>query len=372
MCDASTIAAGIGAAGSVIGGLAGSSKSGGSTTNTGPWTAQQPYIKVGMAQAANLYGQDKNSPYYTGDTYANMDPRSASALNGAYNWANTTGLQNGQYMSAFGAPNMYNGGMGSLSMANALANYNPQDPTQQNIRNAGLYMNNDVINGQIDAASRDVVRNLSEDVLPGINRGAAAGGNVDSSRTGIAEGIALRGAQDRVGDIAAGIRYSAYNDGLNMAENARQFNDNAQNAAYSNAGNMYDRIYGRGMDSYNQGTQMTQGMYDLMNKVGTAYQADNQGQLDANFNQWQGNDLRDWTLLQRYMDVINGVPGGSSSTTSGSGGGWQGALQGALGGGASALSLYNTYNNIMNSSAPSASTYTSGGYNPYTGMFGHN
>ncbi|MFX9181241.1 hypothetical protein ABTN76_21035, partial [Acinetobacter baumannii] len=69
----------------------------------------------------------------------------------------------------------------------------------------------------IDAAAGDVSRTLREDILTGIDRGAASGGNLNSSRAGVAEGIASRGAAEKIADIAAQARLNAWNDGLARA-----------------------------------------------------------------------------------------------------------------------------------------------------------
>src|SRR3546814_4839567 len=76
--------------------------------------------------------------------------------------------------------------------------------------------------GIVEANSRDVVHNLNEETLPGIDRQATATGGITSSRAGVAAGIARRGAEDRVADISASIRGDAYNRGLSLAQGDRK------------------------------------------------------------------------------------------------------------------------------------------------------
>jgi hypothetical protein len=77
------------------------------------------------------------------------------------------------------------------------------------------------MSGMIDAASRDVTRNLYENQIPGLNQAATDSGNMNSSRAGVAQGIMSRGAADQIGDIASNMRGQAYSQGLGLAENAR-------------------------------------------------------------------------------------------------------------------------------------------------------
>src|SRR3546814_9399591 len=46
-------------------------------------------------------------------------------------------------------------------------------------------------------------------------------------------------------------------------------------------------------------------------------QADRQGQLDADKAQWEGEDQRNWDLLNRYYSIIGGNQWGQSGTSSG-------------------------------------------------------
>lgn len=337
------ITAAIGAGGSIIGGLLGSKGQQSSTTSS-PWNAQQPYLKVGMADAAYQYGKQRGSPYFAGDMYANMDPRTNTALQGIFGYQGQ-GSNNSSALTGNGINLLGAGAQGMTGAAGRLAGFNPQDPTQQNIQNAGLYSNNPNLQGAIDAASRDVTRNLNEVALPGISRNAAATGNTNSTRTGVAEGIAMRGAGDRIGDIAANMRYDAYNNGLNLSEQARVANQGDYLSAQQQAGGLYNSATGQGIVGINNGQGLAYDNFDAASAAGGLYQQDQQGNLDEAFAKWQGGDQRPWELLNKYQGAITGS-GSYPSTTSSTGGGLGGALQGAMGGAASALGLYGSYRNL--------------------------
>ena len=97
------------------------------------------------------------------------------------------------------------------------------------------YINNDVLSGQIGAVGRDITRNLTEQVKPTIAANAAATGNSGSSRRAVQDAIAERGAADRMADVAAQMRGSAYDRALGFeAQRA------SQNAQLGQSGRQFD------------------------------------------------------------------------------------------------------------------------------------
>ena len=158
---------------------------------------------------------------------ANMMASGANATQGtgmALNYAGGAmgGNAQGGINTAMGA------GQGMANMAGMAGAANNRG---FNANNAGQYMNNSLLNSQIDAASTDVVRNLQENQLTGIASNAAGSGNSGSSRAGVAAGIATRGAGDRIGDISANMRGQAYNTGLNIEANRASQNAGFQQQA---------------------------------------------------------------------------------------------------------------------------------------------
>jgi hypothetical protein len=226
--------------------------------------------------------------------------------------------------------------------------FDPGNATAGNIYDASRYADNPYMSGMIDAASRDVTRNLTEDVLPGINRLGSATGNTNSSRTGVAEGIALRGAQDRIGDISAGMRGDAYQQGLSLAENARGANMNARLNSLTNAGNIYGNAFGQGLQGSAAGLTAGYNNLDALSKAGALQQQDAQGQMNADFAKWQGGDQRSFDLLDRYMQAVGGSYGSSKTATANNGQpSWMNTLQGAVGGASAGLGLYGQYKDIF-------------------------
>lgn len=353
------IGAGSSIVGGVLGGAAGGTnqKTGKTNSTVEPWKVQQPYIKTGFNSAAGLYGKYMDAPWYEGPIYAGMNSMQEGAATGAAGFAGGQGMGLAQGMIN-DSQNYLEQTNNFLSAANRMAGYNPADPTQQNIQNAGQYANNPYLNGAIDAASRDVTRNLTEDVLPGINRSAAGTGNTNSTRTGIAEGIALRGAQDRLGDISSTIRADAYNSGLNLSEQGRQANMEGYLRGSGMGIDALNTAIGRGMDMRNQGMQGTVNMYDLMGRAGDKFQQNDQGYADANYTRWSGQYNQPWDLLSRYMGAVGGTNWGSTTASSTTNpGSTMGAIQGALGGASAGYGLYKDFSGLMNSQQQSPQNF---------------
>lgn len=299
-------AAGLGA--SLLGGLFGGKKT--STANQEPWKPQADQLKNAFGEAQGIYNSKKGSSWYNGDLYAHIDPMTGKALTNVGDYVNGTGQQRSDMlgssaMGGLGQQDNYYGAIGDL------ASRAGTDPTGANIRSAGAYADNPYLSGQIDAASRDVTRNLDESVLPSIDRAATGTGNINSSRAGVASGIAQRGAADRIGDISSNMRGQAYDRGLAMAENGRQANLDAS----GRAAGMYGQAYGQGMDATGRANDMTLGNYDAAVKAGQIRQNDAQGGLDAAFKQWSGNDTRANDLLKQYYSIIGDKKWGDSSST---------------------------------------------------------
>lgn len=334
--------------GGLIGGSSGSNANAASAkTTTAPWKVQQPYLLGGFSDASQAYNSLKTQPFYQGDLYAGMSPLQNQAIAGTQNFATGAGAETASNM--LGASNAsLNGAGGQMMAGGALMGFNPGNATMGNIADAGMYADNPYMSGMIDAASRDVTRNLTEDVLPGINRLGSATGNTNSSRTGVAEGIALRGAQDRLGDISAGMRGDAYQQGLSLAENARGANMNARLNSLTNAGNIYGNAFGQGLQGTAAGLTAGYNNLDALSKAGALQQQDQQGQMNADYAKWQGGDQRAFDLLDRYMQAVGGSYGSTKTSTADNGQPtWMNTLQGAVGGASAGLGLYGQYKDIF-------------------------
>jgi len=298
-----------------------------------PWKEQQPYLKDAFSSAQNIYNSQKDTPYYQGDLYAGIDPLTASAVDRTGSYAGGAGAQAASGVAGvgsdlLGSSDAYRNAIGAYGAAAS------SDPTKANIRAAGAYASNPYLASQIDAASRDVTRNLGEVALPSIDREAVASGNINSSRAGVAEGIARRGAQDQIGDISASLRGNAYSQGLGLAESARTSNL----SALGNTAGLYGGAVNTGLGAAAQGQDMSLTNLDAASRAGQIRQNDAQGRLNADFQRWQGQDTRASDLLARYYGIIGANNWGGTQTTTQSNN--PGLIAGILGAGTAAAGIY--------------------------------
>ncbi|KIU29300.1 hypothetical protein SR41_04635 [Sphingomonas melonis] len=282
------------------------------TTDTGPSKFQQPFISGAFESAKATYDAQKGTPYYQGETYAGMTGDAKDTLASLKNYATGTGLQTAGQLSAIGQGLVGNAqkATDSLDQFRALAG---TDATAANIAAASKYAANPEIQGMIDANTRDVIRTLREETLPGIDRQASGTGNINSSRAGVAAGIAQRGAADRAADISASIRGDAYNRGLAMAQADR----GQQLDALSTAATGYGNLTGQGIAAIGQGNDAAYKAFGAATGADATLQADRQGQNDAAYKKWLGEDNRDWDLLQKYYGVVGANQWGQSGTSTG-------------------------------------------------------
>lgn len=281
------------------------------TTQTStPWGPQGDALKDIFAKAGQAYASKAGTPWYEGDIYANMDPMTAAAIKQNLEYINSRGKQTADTVEGVGNKMLDGSVDGFKQAADGLYSASSTDPTQANIAAASAYANNPAIDGMIDAASRDVKRNLFENEIPGLNRAGTASGNINSSRAGVAEGIMRRGAADQVGDISAAIRGNAFDHGLSLAEGARTAN---MSGLGSSAG-IYGQQFGQGIGALGTARDINLGNTASAIDTSSLFQKDQQGQLDANFQKWLGNDTRDMDLLSKYYGIVGSGNWGGTQT----------------------------------------------------------
>lgn len=280
--------------------------------DTGPSKFQQPFLSSAFDAAKANYNASASTPYYQGDTYAGMTPAQKAAYDAMSGYASGQGMSAANGVSAVGTQMIGRSAGAALDNLDRFTSMAGQDATTANIAAANKYAANPYVDGMIDANSRDVTRNLYENEIPGIDRAASGTGNINSSRAGVASGIAQRGAADRIADISASIRGDAYNRGLTLAQTDRA---NTMDA-YGHAADAYGNMTNSGISAVKSGSDMAYDAFGHQLDAEDAAQKDHQGELDAAFAKWQGNDTRSSDLLKRYYDIIGGNQWGQSGTTS--------------------------------------------------------
>lgn len=426
----------------------GSGGSAAGTTQTAPWAPQQPYIQQGLQDASGIYAARQAQGPYTGEMVAGGNPLTTQASNyaGLYSGGTGAGLVNnmgttagqlgtatapyvgnasniaangvtGPNVSALqgtlanygtgaqsvqganpalsgalntSAVNAANGLNGFQSTLQTAANQGLANPTQQIEANAQTYANSPQVQASLAATNNAINQTLNEQTLPTQNQQEAQAGALNSSRSGMAQGMAQQAAATSEGQADASIQNNAYNtgmstaeglysSGLNTATNASMYgyNDLANNAntqagqqigvnetnaanqlsaansglnfaatntnAQLNANAQLGNASGMSLTAGNDALTGATGIYNLAASGGLLQQSMQQAGDTNLYDQYQNTNQYDQGILSNYMSIVGQGYGSQGATTTEQQNPVN--LAGALTGGAAAgLGLYNTLN----------------------------
>ncbi len=253
---------------------------GGDTTTVqkaDPWEGQQPYLKDIYAQTGGLYGSGMGYTPYSGPRVAGLSDIQRQGME--------TGYQN---ILSGNTPAQAAGGMLNKTLqGDYLGGANP-------------YLD------QVFATSaQNVTDQFNRNILPSIKTAGVQSGMYDSSRQGIAEGLAAGEAQKNLAQLSANIYAPAYE-----SERGRQIQAATLAPSLSN----WDAQQLMGLGGIEQ--DMTQ------------------RELDAMQQYWNEYQQAPWSRLGSYTTNVMGMgtPGGTTSTTQEGAGGF--SPTGMLGGAA--------------------------------------
>lgn len=318
------------------------------------WDEQKKELDKLWGNANGIYRQYSGNPGYTGPFYSGLTGDQQAGMDMVRNFANG---QAGKIGGTLANTAMGAAGWGANYGGNADSLYQQysMDPTQQIVQNAGQFVNNDLLQGQIDAANRDTARALTEGYLPGSERNAAMGGNLNSSRRFMDEAIATRGAQDRMADVSAQMRGDAYNNGINMASSNYFNGANAALASNAQVGNALTAGFGAAEGALGYNNQVAQGLMG----IGGQQQMDANAQIAANKEAATYAENLQWNRLAQKAGIVNGSPTVMQSSGSG-----LDPLQAALGVGLLGAGIYTgnpaLFGAGLNSTVGGAGSYAAG------------
>lgn len=244
----------------------------------GPWGPQADYIQ-GIWGAGNEQYEDA------------MSSR-PSALRGAEDyWSDRAGAiggegaaRNEQWGDAIGrSDDQYQNFMDIISGVQGRG----MDDYQSDATN---YAKNDpYLQESIDSAWQQADKRLGENVggVGGINQNASGGGNMNSSRAGVAEGLARAEAAERGATLETGLRRDSYNQGLDLSRGIDSQQMGLAQLLKQSPGELASLLSGA------QGAQIT----------GDQQAGDIFSQL---FSSQTGQEDYDWSKLSRLWDMVGG------------------------------------------------------------------
>jgi hypothetical protein len=334
-----------------------------------PYDAQRHKLEYGWNESRANYENASNAGPYQGQFYSGLNSMQTGGANNYFGFLSqlmgggagagaSDPLQNSraggagpqaQPQAGPGQAPPQGGGLtgqlqggASSNLANA-GNYGQN--AQQNFANYGgpatagitarvnQYMQDPALNASINASKQDIFRDLQENTLPSVDRGAAMAGNTNSSRTGIAEGLAMRGADDKAANIDAQMRSGAYNQALGAAQN--DYFGGANTALQAN--NQVGQSAQMGQNMAFGALGLGQGVFQGQQQAGGLFQNDQNNQNQANRSQYEyQNGGYQNGLLSNYLNQVGGSQWGSTTTApaqNGTGAQGVGGLLGTVGGG---------------------------------------
>jgi hypothetical protein len=284
-----------------------------SQQQTSPWGPQAGALTSAFSNAQDAYGKASTATAPT-DFVAGMTPEQLANFHSAIGFANgnttpATNAANGAALSS----------AGTSAATGALSGLSSFDPTTQNnpqalIDNANKYVAGQDIDSQVNNAMLNARQTARDVTLPGIEQGAAIGGNTNSSRTGIAQGLVERGLAEQASDLGSSLRSKAFSDGLALASNNAQTN-NAQKLGALSAGagaGTNAATSGAGIGSQSINDQKT--LFGIGNDAGSGLQQNNQQTLDNLIKQYQSQVSSPYDALSGLMGIIGTQNWGSNSS----------------------------------------------------------
>jgi len=230
----------------------GGAGSGGSTTNSGPWPGQQPYLSDVMKTAQSQY--QNYAPQYYG---AAGTPTAGQSTVAPFNPLETGSINN---IGSLGT-----GGSSALNSANNAASYFANG----NMLSAG--------NPYFQSMANQVTSQMTPELMRGFTQG-----NTDNPNIAYA-------ASQGLGNALGGLAYNNYNTQSQNMLNAAQI-----------APNIYN-------------TQM--GGLQAALQAGQAQQGQSQNQLQNLVNMWNYGQQLPYTTLNQYDNLVNGQYGVSTTST---------------------------------------------------------
>lgn len=278
-----------------------------STTSTdmGPWSGQQPFIKEAFSEAQSIYNKNKANPY-TGDYIAQPGQNMFDMANRNMNFYNTTGIDRADNIYGTSQGLLDKGAAGIGNAAGGLFDMAGADRIGQTLDAANRTANNPFISGMVDSAMLDARRNAGENVLPSLYRNAAGTGNLNSSRTAIAEGIVNRGLAEKAAGISSELRGQAYDTGLRVGQRDQEIGADA----LARSGALFDSMTGRGFGGIADATGMRNNAMLGGLEMGEAERGFRQMGID---NELAKRD-QDYNNLAKYYGIIGANNWGKTGT----------------------------------------------------------
>ncbi len=158
-------------------------------------------------------------------------------------------------------------------------------------------------------------RQTARDVtLPGIEQNAAIGGNTNSSRTGIADGLVQRGLAEQATNLGGSLRSTAFQNGLNLAQTQANNNNTTKLGALNSEGAIGVGATNSGVGANNSAINEQGVLNNTAITGGSGLQSADQANLTNQKQQFDSQTSSPYANLQQLMSIIGGKNWGSQTS----------------------------------------------------------
>lgn len=291
---------------------------GANTQNSTTWAPQAAALLEAFQQAQNVYGKQSQA-VAPNNFVAGLTPEQIATYQKMVSAGGNTSVADAQASTGGALANT-----GTSGLQGALSGLNGYDASASNNPDTLVAAANKYVAGQdIDAQVRNAMLNATQtarDVtLPGIEQNAATSGNINSSRTGIAQGLVERGLAQQSADLGASLRSNAFKDGLNLAQTQAATNNAAKLAALSTGGALSNNAASTGLAGLGSSVGSLTSLLGLAGAGGAGLQSGDQDMLTNELQKYQAAQNAGSTPLDNLMRIIGAQQWGTSTsgTTSG-------------------------------------------------------
>lgn len=285
-----------------------------SSSSSAPWDPQAAALQGAFSNAQNAYAKSSTATAPNNFT-AGMTPdqlANFSSMIGYGSGAPSTGSA----VSSAGFGNLNTGSGAAAGALNTLGAFNPSATNNIGtaVDGAKTFANGLDINGAVKNAMLPAMQEMRDVTLPGMESAAAGSGNINSSRTGIAEGLAERGLAEQASGLASSMYNNAYNTGAGIAATQANQNNNANLSAATSQGYLGSNLAANGAAQVGSGINDAGNLFTLAAQGGAGQQQNNQLGLTNDLQKYEANVNSPYDALNGLMQIIGSRSWGSNST----------------------------------------------------------
>jgi hypothetical protein len=275
------------------------------STSQSSYAGQVNDLNKAFEDAMSAYGKANGATAPT-DFVAGFSPEQLASFRSMIGYGNNNAIPNSQAANGTAL-----GNAGAAGVTDALTGLSSFDPSASNnadnlVANARKYVEGQDIPAQVRAAMQGARETARDITMPGIEMNAAATGNTNSTRTGIAQGLVERGLAEQSANLNNSLSSQAFKDALGLAQTQAQGNNSDKLAALTGQGSIGNAAAGTGNTSQNSSVQNMITQLSAAAAGGAGLTAGQQAQLDNALKQYQAGVSAPYAPLQQLMSIIGG------------------------------------------------------------------